>query len=112
MAAGLVTRSLELSLRLHDTEDIAWGLLARAAVLTRIAQPETAAVLLGAAEARLLEIEAVLKPYERRLHAATSASLADALGDLTLYEARAEGSRMSVQAAVATVGKGAGSGSD
>ena len=101
-AAALVARSLELSVRLNDTEDIAWGLLARSAVLARTDQAELAAVLLGAAEARLTEIEAVLKPYERTLYNATSALLDGALGDVGLYDARARGSRLSVQEAVAS----------
>lgn len=101
-AAELVRRSLTLSVRLEDTEDIAWGLLATAAVLARTDQPATAALLLGAAEARLLEIEAEFKPYERKLHDATSASLHNALGEVGLYEARARGTQMSVSEAVAT----------
>lgn len=100
-AAELVRRSLTLSVRLEDTEDIAWGLLATAAVLARTDQPSTVALLLGAAEARLLEIEAELKPYERTLYDATSASLRAALGEVGLFEARARGTQLSVSEAVA-----------
>ncbi|MEO6713523.1 MAG: BTAD domain-containing putative transcriptional regulator [Mycobacteriales bacterium] len=100
-AALLVARSLELSVRLDDAEDIAWCLLARAALLARAGQPESAGELLGAAEVVLREIDAVLKPYERAVHTSTTAALSGALGTAALAAARARGGALALSDAVA-----------
>ena len=104
-AAGrLLADSLELCAELGDAEDIAWCLLGRAALASRTGDAERAALLLGAAEHVLREMDAVLKPYERSLHAATTAALTEALGAGAFAAARARGAGLPLTEAVALAG--------
>lgn len=105
-ATDLVLQSLALSVQLDDAEDIAWCLLARAALLERAGQRHPAALLLGAAESVLREIDAVFKPYERALHAATTTALTGALGAAGLAEARSRGARLELADAVVLAREG------
>jgi len=100
-AAGLVSESLSLCAKLGDIEDVAWCLLARASVVSRTERFEEAALLLGAAESVLREMDAVLKPYERSLHAATTSALVEALGVGDFARHLARGNELPLADAVA-----------
>ncbi len=99
-AAELLPRSLALCVELGDAEDIAWCLLARAALGSQRGEGESAAVLLGAAETVLREIDAV-QPYERSLHQATVQALNEALGEPAFERSRALGAGLALPDAVA-----------
>lgn len=75
-ASALILDSLDRCVRLDDKEDIAWCLIAIAALCERRGDLESGTTVLGAAGRLLEQIGAELKPYERDLHARTSAALA------------------------------------
>ncbi len=83
VARGYLAESLERSHDVHDREDLAWCLVALAALTP---DPPSAAYLLGAAERLLTDLAALFKPYERALFARTQARLQHALG--ATYAAR------------------------
>jgi hypothetical protein len=95
---------VELAGRIGDSEDVAWCLIALAAVAAASQQPLDGARLLGFTDALLRQIGATMKPFEQTLHSRTEALLAGALGAEPFADARAEGERLELAEAVALVG--------
>jgi hypothetical protein len=75
----LLVEALTLSASVDDKEDIAWCLLALAAVGARAGRAEDATTVLGFADAFLGRIGAAMKPAEQRLYDRTLAELRAAL---------------------------------
>ena len=79
LAQPLLVEALTLSTSVDDKEDIAWCLLALAAVGARDGRAEDATTVLGFADAFLGRIGAAIKPAEQRLYDRTLAELRAAL---------------------------------
>jgi predicted ATPase/DNA-binding SARP family transcriptional activator/Tfp pilus assembly protein PilF len=103
-ADTLVQRGLDVAVRVDDVEDIAWCLLAQGSLLARRGDHHRAALLVGAAESVLHQIDASLKPYERALHAATAQALEESLGTEAFSDARSRGSALPLADAIALAG--------
>ena len=73
LAQPLLLEALELSAGVNDKEDMAWCLIALAAVGARAGKAEDATVVLGFADAFLDRIGATIKPAERLLYDRTLA---------------------------------------
>ncbi|CAN5125094.1 hypothetical protein BH20ACT24_BH20ACT24_08120 [soil metagenome] len=91
--------SITLSRQLGDKEDLSWCLEGFAAVAAA-ADPERAAILLGAAEMLMGDLGAALKPFERQLHEETVAALRASLGDTGFSRAVVRGTAMTAEEAV------------
>ena len=100
-ARDLLRESLSLSIAVGDKEDVAWCLVGLAAVATRTGDPDRGAVLLGAADALLEGMGALMKPFERGLQARTLATIREALDDPRIADAWARGRALTIEQAVA-----------
>ncbi len=79
LAQPLLLEALALSTGVNDKEDMAWCLIALAAVGARAGKAEDATVVLGFADAFLDRIGATIKPAERLLYDRTLTRLRAAL---------------------------------
>ena len=99
-ARQLLAQSIALSERVGDPEDLAWCLIALAAVAARTQQTYDGARMLGFTIALLDQIGATMKPFERRLYERTREALDSALGGAQLDAAISEGKRLRLSDAV------------
>ena len=93
-AGVLLRESLELSGRVDDVEDMAWCLIALAAVASDKGATVDAAAMLGFTTALLDRIGATMKPFEERLFERTRGRLRETLGDAEFEDALAAGARL------------------
>ena len=100
-ALGLLRESISISGEIGDKEDVAWCLVGLAAVATKQDDPARGAVSLGAADALLAEMGALMKPFERALQARTLAAIRERLDAASLAEAWARGRALPVAQAIA-----------
>ncbi len=101
-ARSLLVEALDLSEKLEDKEDIAWCVIALAAVGAMSGDLDHAAVVLGFARTLLERINATSKPFERRLEDTTLTRLESALGRIRLDERLVEGARLSDAGGIAS----------
>ena len=100
-ARQYVAESVERCYVLDDKEDIAWCLVAFAALYERGGDVRLGARLLGAADRLLAGMGATLKPYEQALHSRVESAARAALGSERFDALREEGAGLSVADAVA-----------
>ena len=104
LAQPLLVEALELSAGVNDKEDMAWCLIALAAVGAQAGKAEDATVIIGFADAFLDRIGAAIKPTEQRLYDRTLARLRAALDDPALDALLAAGRVMEDSEALALAG--------
>jgi len=100
-ALELLRESVSISGTVGDKEDVAWCLVGLAAVATQRGDPARGAVVLGAADALLEGMGALMKPFERGLQARTLAAIRERLDAVSLEAAWAHGRGLAVEQAVA-----------
>jgi tetratricopeptide (TPR) repeat protein len=96
-ALGPLREGLALCVELGDKEDEAWCLVALAALAERRGEADRAALLLGAADRLLEEMEASFKPYERDLHERTTRALLQRLREDELAELALRGRQLGAE---------------
>jgi tetratricopeptide (TPR) repeat protein len=94
-------RGLALACELEYTETLINGLEGVAAALAATGAAETAATLLGAADAAAEKSSFVLEPTERRIHDRTSEALKDALGEDAFEAIHTAGGQLTLSDAAA-----------
>jgi hypothetical protein len=99
-AYRLLAESITLSARVGDHEDVAWCLIALAAVASRTQQTYDGARMLGFTLALLERIGATMKPFEQSLYERTRAALEAALGDAAFNAAFSDGERLQLGDAI------------
>ncbi|MBA2440039.1 MAG: tetratricopeptide repeat protein [Thermoleophilaceae bacterium] len=100
-ALELLRESVSISATIGDKEDVAWCLVGLAAVATQGSDPVRGAVILGAADALLEGMGALMKPFERRLQGRTLAAIREQLDARSFDAAWAQGRGLTVEQAVA-----------
>ena len=100
-ALELLRESVSMSAAVGDKEDVAWCLVGLAAVATQGGDPDRGAAVLGAADALLEGMGALMKPFERGLQGRTLASIRKRLDAASLDEAWARGRGLAIEQAVA-----------
>ena len=97
-AHGLLSESVTAAGRLGDHEDVAWCLIALAAIASRTNQMHAAARTLGFAIALLERIGATMKPFESGLCEDTRQALGAALGANEVDSLLIDGARLELDA--------------
>jgi len=100
-ARELLRESVSISGTVGDKEDVAWCLVGLAAVATQSGDPARGAVVLGAADALLEGMGALMKPFERGLQGRTLAAIRERLDSESFEAAWAHGRGLPVDQAVA-----------
>ena len=103
-AQPLLVEALELSAGVNDKEDMAWCLIALAAVGARGGKAEDASVVLGFADAFLGRIGAAIKPAEQLLYDKALAEIRTALDRPVLEGFMAAGRLMEDNEALSLAG--------
>ncbi|HET7182144.1 MAG TPA: BTAD domain-containing putative transcriptional regulator [Candidatus Limnocylindrales bacterium] len=100
VAGAHFREGLALARDAGDREDLAWILEGLAALAAADARGETAALLLGAADAQLSAMGADHKPYERSLRDRTASAVEALLGAQAMTDAIGRGAGMALAEAV------------